>query len=376
MNRLVLTSHPKPRTAVLAVVVFLLIAPILTAFSIEARAQGGQLSLADILIALRSKKVTLTDRNRILAEAINARGTTFTLTPEIEKELTGGGADAGLINMIRHRTQLAKGIGPSPSEAKAKPAETKPKFEASKPEPVVVAPPPPVQDFAFFEKRGGEAVVKGDLDAALLDYTKAIEMNESAVPVRMARGNVYVAKKSYVLAIADFTKVIELEPKNASAFARRADAHEKQGEAALALEDYKKTFDLDPTIESAKAAVEKFNAEQAKLAKPEPPPVVAPPVVLPEFLDLGQINESRAIKMIKPVYPQTASRAGVGGQVVVDIEMDLEGNVTKAKAVSGSAFLKQTSEEAALKSKFKPAMVGEKAVKGRAKIVYNFVAGR
>jgi hypothetical protein len=60
----------------------------LTAFSIESRAQGGQLSLADILIALRSKKVTLTDRNKILTEAINSRGTTFTLTPEIEKELT------------------------------------------------------------------------------------------------------------------------------------------------------------------------------------------------------------------------------------------------------------------------------------------------
>jgi TonB family protein len=99
-------------------------------------------------------------------------------------------------------------------------------------------------------------------------------------------------------------------------------------------------------------------------------------VALPEFLDLGQINETRAIRMVKPIYPQSASRAGVGGQVIVDIEMDVEGNVIKARAISGSAFLKQTSEEAALKSKFKPAMVGEKAVKGKARIVYNFVSGR
>ena len=99
-------------------------------------------------------------------------------------------------------------------------------------------------------------------------------------------------------------------------------------------------------------------------------------MALPEFLDLGQINETRAIRMVKPIYPQSASRAGVGGQVIVDIEMDVEGNVIKARAISGSAFLKQTSEEAALKSKFKPAMVGEKAVKGKARIVYNFVSGR
>src|SRR5436190_19495670 len=93
MNRpRILTFVPK-----LSLILFLVIAPMLTAFSIESRAQGGQLSLADILIALRSKKVTLTDRNKILTEAINSRGTTFTLTPEIEKELTVTGANTVLL---------------------------------------------------------------------------------------------------------------------------------------------------------------------------------------------------------------------------------------------------------------------------------------
>lgn len=371
MNRRALTSPPRSKTAVLAVVTFSIIAPILTALSIEVRAQGSQLSLADILIALRSKKVTLTDRNKILTEAINSRGTTFALTPEIERELAVGGADKVLLDSIRQRaTQIAKVSGPA-----SRPVDPKPKAEAPKTEPVVQPPPP---DFAFYEKRAGESVVKGDLDAALVDYTKAIEMNESAVSARMGRGNAYLAKKSFLLAIADFSKVIELEPKNAIAFARRAEANEKQGEAALALEDYKKAFDLDPTIESAKAAVEKHNAEQAKLAeKPEPPPaVVAQPVALPEFIDLGQISESRAIKMVMPTYPRSATGAGVAGQVTVDIELDVEGNVTKAKVVSGSPFLRQASEDAALRSKFKPAMVGDKAVKGKARIVYNFVSRR
>ena len=50
-------------------------------------AQSNQLMLADILIALRSKKVSLAERNDIISKAVSARGITFGLTPEIEKEL-------------------------------------------------------------------------------------------------------------------------------------------------------------------------------------------------------------------------------------------------------------------------------------------------
>jgi len=364
MNRVLLAFQPK-----LSLILLLIAAPTLTAFTIAVRAQGSQLSLADILIALRSKKATLTDRNKILTDAINTRGTTFALTPEIEKELAGTGADKVLLDSIRKRAQIAK-----VTAVRQPPVETKPKVEPPRTEPVA---PAPVLDFAFYEKRAGESLAKGDLDAALADYTKAIEMNGASAPVRMARGDAYVAKKSYALAIADFTKVIELEPTNAVALAHRADANEKQGDAAAALDDYKKAYTLDPTIEAAKQAVERFNAEQAKLTQPAAPaPEPVKPAVVPEFVDLGQINESRAVRMAKPLYPPTALRSGFGGQVAVDIELDINGNVTKAKAVSGSPFLRQSSEDAARQSKFKPAMIGDKAVKAKARIIYSFLAKR
>jgi TonB family protein len=352
------------------------------ALSAQIRAQASQLSLADILIALRSKKVTLADRNKILTEAINTRGTTFVLTPEIERELFGGGADRTLVDSIRQRTQIAKTSAPAPQTVESKPNPEPPKTEP------VVAAAPPAPDFAFYEKRAVEAVAKGDFDGALVDYTKATEMNETAVSPRMGRARVYLEKKAYILAIAEFSRVIELDPKNALAFAGRAETYEKQGDAAAALEDYKKAFDLDPTIEPAKAAVEKHNAEQAKLAEkaavkpaqdtepPPAPPVVAKPVVMPEFIDLGYVTESNAIKMVKPVYPASAARSGVGGQVTVELEIDAEGNVTRAKAVDGSPFLRQASEDAAGRSKFKPAMSGDTAVKARARIVYKFVPTR
>ena len=173
----VLTTCFRARTTVLAI--SLIAVSIFAGFSTATLAQGSQLSLADILIALRSKKVTLPERNKILAEAIDTRGTTFSLTPEIEKELSSGGADRSLIDSIRKRSQIVRTT-----------AVMQPPFEAKpKSPPVAVARP----DFSFYEKAGDESNAKGDLDAALINYTKAIEMNGADLTVRLSRGAVYLS---------------------------------------------------------------------------------------------------------------------------------------------------------------------------------------
>ena len=66
--------------------------------------QGPPLSLADFLIALRSKKATMQERNKLLTDATRARGVTFELTPEIEKELEATGADKELVDAIKAKT--------------------------------------------------------------------------------------------------------------------------------------------------------------------------------------------------------------------------------------------------------------------------------
>ena len=77
----------KLRSAVVSLAVMIAI------FSINSFAQQAQLSLADFLIGLRSKKVTIEERNKILTDAARERGVTFALTPEIEKELENTGAE-------------------------------------------------------------------------------------------------------------------------------------------------------------------------------------------------------------------------------------------------------------------------------------------
>src|SRR6476646_5751529 len=94
-----LFTQEKAKDAILVSVIALLLA----VGTFPAQAQSRELSLADILIALRSKKADIGQKNKILADAIKQRGITFSLTPEIEKELDGTGAANDLIAAIREK---------------------------------------------------------------------------------------------------------------------------------------------------------------------------------------------------------------------------------------------------------------------------------
>lgn len=365
MKRTSLTPLFKKSPRSMVIALFISAVLVLSVSTIAAFAQGAQLDLADILIALRSKKLTLPERNKILTDAVATRGTTFTLTPEIEKELLVTGADKDLVDAIRKRAQIVKVNAVVPTT------------ETKKADPPVVAPPPP--DFSFYEKRADASNSKGDLDSAITDYSKAIEMNASAVNSLLGRGTAYVAKKSDILALADFTKAIEVNPKSAAAYAHRGEVYEKKGDLDLAAADYKKALDLDSANEPAKSGAARVEAEQAKLAKKVEPEPVRPPAatpVAPEFVDLGSLTENQATHMVKPVYSQAAFKLNIGGKVAVAVEIDEKGNVTSAKATSGSPYLRKDSEDAAKNSKFKPALFNGQPIKAKGVITYNFVPTR
>lgn len=335
--------------------------------------QSAQLSLADILIALRSKKVTIAERNKILSDAVKVRGVTFTSTPEIETELLNTGAAAELIEAIKKSSPKAMAI----SDQKNAPT----------------AAPLPVPDFAFYQKRANENVVKGDYDLALNDFNEAIKLKPTDVSVYLNRGRTYSNKKNYDLAIDDYNKVIELNPKEAMAYFNRGESYEKKGNALQAIGDYQKVLELDGNNESAKiilkrlqdeqakferAKVEKLKAEQAKIeeakkieaAKAELSKAVIPAV--PKTVEIGQLN-GLATRLAAPIYPLTAQNMNIQGKVTVQVTLDEEGKVVSAKAVNGHQFLRSAAEDAVRKSKFRPNLVGSQAVKTTGFIVYNFL---
>jgi TonB family protein len=326
---------------------------------------------------LRSKKVSLDERNKLLSDAVKVRGITFSLSPEIEAELTGTGASSELVEAIRQRSVKIKFV----SDTKSSSA------------PVLAATP--TLDNAFYRKRADENIGKGEFELAVNDYTKAIELNPKDAAAYLNRGRALSNKKSFDLAILDYEKTIELNPKESTAYSNRAEVFEKKGKIQQAIGDYQKAVELDANNESAKnnlkrlqdeqakieqAKIEQAKIEQAKaLAKSKETektavtetPKTAEQSETPKIINLGSLV-GQAVRMVMPAYPPSVRRMNIGGQVRVDITLDENGNVTSANAVSGPQFLHLASEDAARKTKFRPAAIGSQTIKATGYIVYNF----
>ena len=340
---------------------------ILAIFSAKAFAQESQISLADTLTGLRSKKVSLEERNKLLAEAIKKRGVTFSLSPEIEKELSTTGADKALLDAIREKA-------PAPAVA-----------AAPSPKPVATPSGP---DYMYFQKRAGTYMIAGEYDLAISDYTKAIEMNGNDYTTFLNRGMAYYNKKSYDQALIDFDVAATMSPKESPVFFARGNLYDKVGNAEKAMADFQKVIDLDPANELAKANLKRLKDDQtakdaaAAAAKQPVPETKAADTTAktstpePESVDLGQLSASMATRMVTPIYSSIALKAGASGRVTVQVAIDEEGNVTSARAIDGHQFLRQSSEDAARRSKFKPAMYNNHPIKSTGTIVYNYARPR
>jgi len=123
-----------------------------------------------------------------------------------------------------------------------------------------------------------EAVDK--MDAALADYSQAIEINANLTEAYYYRGFIWFLKsrldqgnadpansksKSYLAAAAaDFTKITELEPTNANAFCFLGIIKRAQNDPAAGLADFNQAIQLDP--HNLKAL---FNRGRARLEQPD-----------------------------------------------------------------------------------------------------------
>lgn len=86
----------------------------------------------------------------------------------------------------------------------------------------------------------------------------------------------------------------------------------------------------------------------------------------------GGFFNGRATNLPKPEYPAAARAVNASGSVIVEVVIDVEGNVTSAQAVSGHPLLRQSAEEAARNAKFRPTL--REGIPGivKGKVVYNF----
>jgi TonB family protein len=82
---------------------------------------------------------------------------------------------------------------------------------------------------------------------------------------------------------------------------------------------------------------------------------------------------SRAKSLPAPVYPAAARTARASGAVNVKVEIDKQGKVISATAVSGHPLLRQAAEQAALEAKFNPLLLSGQPVSVSGVLVYKFV---
>jgi TonB family protein len=71
----------------------------------------------------------------------------------------------------------------------------------------------------------------------------------------------------------------------------------------------------------------------------------------------GNVQNSKLIRKIDPVYPELASKARVSGSVIIELKIDGEGNVTEARVVSGHPLLNEAAINAVKQWKYAPTLL-------------------
>jgi len=94
--------------------------------------------------------------------------------------------------------------------------------------------------------RGSAYHMLDQLDNAISDYNKAIEINPDLAVAYQNRGSVYYRLGRFDNAISDYSKVIEKNPDFAVAYLDRGSLYLSQGKFDNAISDYSKALDLNP----------------------------------------------------------------------------------------------------------------------------------
>ncbi len=98
---------------------------------------------------------------------------------------------------------------------------------------------------ADYSVRGGAYADKGDFDRAIKDFDKAIELNPNLDIAYNNRGLVYMRKENYEEAIDDFNRALQIE-KRSGTYNNLGVAYLYRGDVDNAIRSFDDAIDLDP----------------------------------------------------------------------------------------------------------------------------------
>jgi tetratricopeptide (TPR) repeat protein len=92
---------------------------------------------------------------------------------------------------------------------------------------------------------------KGQVDKAISEYNKAIEIDPTFVWAYVNRGNVYEDNSEYDQAISEYNKALKINSKLAAAYFNRGFVYDKKGEYDKAIADYNMAIKINPKLADA-----------------------------------------------------------------------------------------------------------------------------
>jgi TonB family protein len=114
----------------------------------------------------------------------------------------------------------------------------------------------------------------------------------------------------------------------------------------------------------------------SSIPMPPPPATVTTPAAAapekPKPVTGGVATAARLIKQTPPVYPQTALKHGLVGDVKIQAIVDEHGNITNVKVLSGDAVLVAAAKTAVLQWKYAPSTLNGNPVAAPISIVISF----
>ena len=102
-----------------------------------------------------------------------------------------------------------------------------------------------------FNNRGHTYEKRGNLDQAISDYNRALEIDPNYSDAYLNRGNAYQKRGNLAQAIPDYNKIIEMNPNYFKAYNSRGVAYQKKGNLDAAISDYSKALELNSDFPDA-----------------------------------------------------------------------------------------------------------------------------
>ncbi|CED85558.1 Molecular co-chaperone STI1 [Phaffia rhodozyma] len=115
-----------------------------------------------------------------------------------------------------------------------------------------------------FKALGNAAFSKKDYDEAIVQFSKAIELDPKNHVLFSNRSAAYGGKRDYDQALVDAEKTIELNPSFSKGYSRKGSALHGQREYAASIEAYEKGLEVEPTSALLKKGLDEVKKAQEK----------------------------------------------------------------------------------------------------------------